>query len=107
MPIFKNARYLRWFLAHIDELRPLLDLPDQLREAQSLQERWEIIKAAADRVVLLLDDFPLMSIAAEDSPRELATLQTEIEAQGIAWDKIVQLLPVIVQIIELLRGQTE
>lgn len=103
MPIFQNARYVRWFLAHADELRPLLELPGQLRNAVTLPDKWAVIRDAADRIVSVLDDFPEVSMASEPSDDEVSVLQHRVEMQGLPWDQVTQLLPILMQIIRLIR----
>ncbi|MCG8449814.1 MAG: hypothetical protein MI725_09580 [Pirellulales bacterium] len=102
MPLLGNMKYVRWFLSHVDELGPLLDLPEQLRNAASLAEKWKLLKSAGDQLVGLIESFPV-----EDVPQALSeqVLQKEATTQGIPWDQLMELLPTIIRIIELIRGE--
>lgn len=97
--------YLRWLLAHLDELAPLLELPARLAEATSLAEKWKVIKWAGDLVVAVLEDFPGGVLVVEDSSAEITVLRQEFEARGIAWEQILELLPLLIEIIDLLLGR--
>ncbi len=104
MPAFTNVKYIRWFLSHVDDLMPLLELPSQLRLATTLTEKWGLLKEAGDLVAGLIESFPIV-----DTPQahSVVALQLEVEAQGVVWDKLLELLPVLIRLIILIQGEQE
>ncbi|MCA9184654.1 MAG: hypothetical protein R3E01_10310 [Pirellulaceae bacterium] len=100
MNLLTNAKYIRWILDNLDHLRPLLDLPDQLRQAESLRERWYLLRDAADLLFELLATFPIVHVAAELS---VEALQLEASQQGLDWNKLLTAAGPIASIVELLE----
>jgi len=104
MPTFQNVKYVRWFLSHIKELLPLLELPDQLGQASTIQEKWNLIKETGDIVVDVLSEFPLVEASEIHTQQDL---ELEVEAMGIPWQQLETLLPILIRLISLLQGEEE
>lgn len=102
MPIFDNVKYVRWFLSHVDQLMPFLELPEQLRTAASLNEKWLLLKEAGDVLVGLIDSFP---IGVTTQACSTQALQLEVETQGIPWDALLEFLPILIRLITLIQGE--
>jgi hypothetical protein len=100
MPVIANVKYIRWFLDHIDDLAPLLELPAQLGATSDLFGRWELIKGAGDLLVRLVVSFPLRETSDGISAQEV---KMHVEAQGVSWERLLELLPLLVHLISLLE----
>lgn len=100
MPVVQNIKYVRWFLANLDDLAPLLEVPEALRSATLLIDRWEIIKSAGDVVVAVMASFP---VETEVRTASESLLRAEVESQGVDWARLVELLPILVRLITLLE----
>ena len=107
MPIFENARYLHWVLAHLDEIRPALELADKLIRAPDVERRWEYMKQLGDILVAVIDDFPLDPVPAELSLKHMSAMQAHIEAQGIDWNHLIELLPLVLTMVQLIVEEFE
>lgn len=102
MPLFDDMKTIRWFISHLDELAPLFDVPELLRNAVTLQEKWEILKRAGDLLAAVLDAYPVQDAFAAESLRHV---QHELEMSGLTWEKLLALLPVLLKLSALLGGE--
>jgi hypothetical protein len=105
MEFMDSLRYVRWFLSHVDRLEPLLDLPARLRAAETLEEKWALLRSAGDLLVEVWADFPLEAQQGISSA-ELQQLAREIEAAAIPWERLIELLPLLLQLLDLFRKQS-
>src|SRR5688572_7569276 len=104
MAHYRGIDYMRWFLRHLDELQPLLSLPDQLRAASVLESKWAILRKSLDTVVQIFADAPLVRSACTVTPDEVHAMHMELEAKGLQWEQVARLVQLLIDLIELLRG---
>jgi hypothetical protein len=81
--LFDNLRYARWFLRNAAALKGLLELPERIKNAESIEEYLEIVKWAIDIIKPVIGD--LLTVQAAQS--ETTVIQS-VEAAGFDWEQL-------------------
>lgn len=102
MPASSSVKYLRWFIAHPEKLTSLLALPNQLRRAATQHKKWELLKEAGDLVLRVVEQHPVREVAQVCAMGEL---RREVETKGISWEKLIDLLPALVDLVDIVQGR--
>lgn len=116
--IGQNLPYIWWALGHRDQLPALLDGAAEIKlaiESKDIKAGWTAVKALGDIVISIIDDFPGFNKATgtvklalnENTTDEQVDLLLQAEvlkADGTLINRIVDLMPVILQLIRLFSG---
>ena len=89
-----KIRWFRWAMAHAGDLKPLLDVPAQFREAATYVEKGEVMIRVIQVVTPILDDLATVEAAGAT---DVSALQVEVEALGFDWGKLLELLALIIE----------
>lgn len=117
--LLDRMKIVRWLLENVGDLQVLIGLYDLFQEAQTLADKWDIIKSVGDHIVAVIDTFPvgdngLFSAASVYQSEPLDGVHPEgedlaalAEAKAIDFGKIVEvaqfLIPVIAELLVKLR----
>lgn len=100
LPINDILKYARWFLSHVQELAPLLDLPEKLQQATTIEAKIELAIWVLQIIKPVAADFPtdeeIVTLAEDD-------VKAQAAAAAVDWAKLLALIPVLIQVYKLLR----
>ncbi|WP_232536286.1 hypothetical protein [Lacipirellula parvula] len=102
MPTAGYVKYLKWFVCHRERLNPLLKLPANLSSAPRRQDKWNLLKNAGDLVLSVVEVHPVREVAQVCATSEL---RQEVEQAGIKWDRLIDLLPALVDLVDIVQDK--
>ena len=99
-----RIRYIRWFLANITALKPLLDIPTRLMNATTWVEKIEVIEHLLAIIKPIIGSLPEVALlGTTDVATALSIEETEVRAQGFDLQQVQELIRLIWQIFESFR----
>lgn len=105
MGALERLAWLRWLVALGPKLPALIGYIDELRQAGSIVEAWEIIKGIVDLVADSLStsplavDAPFAALSESEIEDEQAVLAAAIQPMGVGLDGLIAALPTIIAVV--------